>query len=102
MLTLTPDDLVKTHGEDQRPRIERGLKQVKALWKKEDGDLDAFVKQYFIGKPDELELTFKHFESNLEQLDGHMLEIGRECRKVSELEIGPKTPSDEIWAQYEP
>jgi hypothetical protein len=51
--TLT-DELVKQHGEEQRPRIERGLKQVQALWKKEDGDLAAFVKQHFISDPKQL------------------------------------------------
>jgi hypothetical protein len=103
MLTANPvDALLKLHGEEQRARIERGVSQCKALWRKEDGDFDAFVKEGFIAKPDELTVTFDHFESNLEQLDGHFLEIGRELRKVSELELGPKTKADEIFAQYEP
>ncbi|MBK7858575.1 MAG: hypothetical protein IPJ65_08125 [Archangiaceae bacterium] len=96
------DDLVKQHGEDQRARLERGVNQCKSLWKKDDGDFDAFVKQHFVSKPDELKLTFQHFEANLEQVDGHFLEIGRELRKATELELGPKTQADDIFATWEP
>ncbi len=99
--TLT-DELVKQHGEEHRARIERGLSQVKKLWKKEDGDLDAFARKHFLSKPDELARTFKTFEANFEAMDGHFLEIGRELRKATELDLGPKTLADDIFATYEP
>ena len=37
-------DLVKLHGEAQQTRIDQGVDQVAALWRKDDGDLAAFVK----------------------------------------------------------
>lgn len=103
MLTVSPvDTLIKQHGEAHRARIERGVNQCKALWRKEDGDLDKFVAEHFLSKPDELKLTFDHFEANFEQLDGHFLEIGRELRKMTELELGPKTKADDLFATWEP
>ena len=43
-LTALCSELVQKHGESQRPRIERGVRQVAALWRKDDGDLAAFVR----------------------------------------------------------
>src|SRR5262245_439931 len=42
-------ELVKKHGEPERPRIARGLKQIAALWRAEDGDLAAFAKEHYLG-----------------------------------------------------
>src|SRR5437868_4757957 len=42
------DALVKRHGEGQRARIERGMKQVAVLWRPQDGDeraRRAFVEE---------------------------------------------------------
>lgn len=94
--------LVKQHGEAQRPRIERGLAQVAALWRKDDGDLAAFASQHFVADPAQLDALFARFEANLEQLDGHLLEIGRELRKPTELDVGPLLPVDPLFAAYEP
>lgn len=94
-------ELVKQNGEAQRSRIERGVKQVAALWKKEDGDLPAFVKKHFIVDPVVLENTLKRFEGHLEQLDGHLLEIGRDWRAPQELDSGPLLDVDSIFAEYD-
>src|SRR5579862_8683256 len=63
--------LVQKHGEAQRARIERGVKQVAAYWRAEDGDLKAFVEDSFADDPAPLQ---KRFAMALEQLDGHFLE----------------------------
>lgn len=95
-LAATPMDteaiktkLVERHGEAQRDRIDRGVNQVAALWGKDDGDLSAFVTEAFISDPHEIDLSFRRFEELLEQVDGHFLEIGREVRRPTELELGP-------------
>ena len=46
-------ELVAKHGEAQRARIERGVEQVAAQWRQEDGDMAAFVREHFIerGRP---------------------------------------------------
>ncbi len=95
------DELVKQHGEAQRARVHRGLSQVNSLWKKEDGDLAAFAKKYFIADEAELNATFARFEGHLEQLDGHLLEIGRDWRAPQELDVGPLLPVDSLFAEYD-
>ena len=95
-------ELVKQHGEAQRARIERGVKQVAALWKPEDGDLPAFARKHFIVDPVLLERTLERFEGHLEQLDGHLLEIGRDWRGPQELDSGPLLDVDSIFAAYDP
>jgi hypothetical protein len=95
-------ELVKTHGDAQRARIAQGLQQVAALWRKEDGDLAAFAKEHFISDPARLEATFKRFEANLEQVDGHLLEIGRELRRPTELDLGPMEKVDPLFAAWDP
>ncbi|MFZ5440749.1 MAG: hypothetical protein ACOZQL_12130 [Myxococcota bacterium] len=96
------EELVKLHGEAQRARIERGLRQVASLWRKEDGDLAAFAKEHFLADPKELDATFARYEANFEQLDGHFLEIGRELRRPTELDVGPLLKVDPLFAEYDP
>jgi len=100
--TAVKAELVKQHGEAQRARIERGVDQVAALWRKEDGDLAAFAKENFLVDPKELDATFSRFEANFEQLDGHLLEIGRELRVPTELDVGPLLKVDPLFAAYDP
>lgn len=96
------DELMKKFGEAQRTRVQQGLKQVAALWRKEDGDLAAFAKENFIADQKELDDTFARFEANMEQLDGHLLEIGRELQKPTALDVGPLLKVDPMFAAYDP
>jgi hypothetical protein len=98
-------ELVTKHGEGQRARVERGLKQVASFWRAEDGDAAAFedfVRTNFAGEQATLDALFERFEHNLEQIDGHMQEIGREFRQQSDLDIGPVLPFDDVFAGYDP
>ena len=93
--------LLKKHGDSQRARIERGLKQVAAMWRRQDGDdraRRAFVEQWFESDPRKLSALLGRFEYTLEQVDGYFLDIGRELRRYSELELGPELPIDEQLA----
>lgn len=97
--------LVAKYGEAQRPRIHRGLKQVGEFWRSEDGDAAAFedfVLTNFAGDQAQLDVMFNRFERLLEQLDGHMQEIGREFRTQSDLDLGPIRSFDEMFAGYDP
>lgn len=94
-------ELVKQVGEPHQVRLERGVDQVAALWRPTDGDLAAFVKANFITDSKQLDETFKRFESNLEQLDGHFLEIGRALRSPVELDLGAPLPVDRLFAAYD-
>ncbi len=98
-------ELVARYGDQQRPRIQRGLKQVAEFWRAEDGDpatFEAYVRENFAGDQQTLDATFSRFESLLEALDGHMAEIGRVFRNQSDLDLGPILPFDESFAGYDP
>jgi hypothetical protein len=62
--------LIEKHGDQNRDRIEKGVKQMASLWEKEDGDASAFETfclDNFIGDPTQREQIFtrlcKHFET---------------------------------------
>jgi hypothetical protein len=104
-MTKLEAELVAKYGEGQRARVSRGLKQVANFWRAEDGDAAAFeefVRTHFAGEGQTLDTMFERFQYNLEQLDGHMQEIGREFRQQSDLDRGAILPFDEIFAGYDP
>jgi hypothetical protein len=73
-------ELVTRYGEAQRERARRGLAQVAALWRDEDGDPDAFadfIREQFAGTPAAQDALFARFEHNLEMME---LEIATEER----------------------
>jgi len=98
-------ELVCQFGEAQRPRIQRGLRQVAEFWRREDGDasvFEDFVRSNFAGDQATLDTVFHRFEHLLEQLDGHMHEIIREFRQQLDLDRGPLLPLDETFGGYDP
>jgi len=104
-LPKVESDLVAKYGEAQRPRIQRGLKQVADFWRAEDGDaavFEDFVRTNFAGDQTTLDALFSRMELILESIDGHMLEISRDLRQQSDLDLGLIYPYDEIMAGYDP
>ncbi len=104
-VTALERELVDKHGDEQRERIERGLRQVSDFWRIEDGNKDefeAFVRRNFADDQATLDTMFERFDKLLEQLDGHMLEILISFREQSDLDIGPILPFDEKFAAYNP
>jgi hypothetical protein len=95
------DGCVKHHGSAHTARIERGVKQVAALWRAEDGDLLELCKTQFVADEANLQQTFARLESSLEQIDGHLLEVGRELRKPTDLDMGPLLPVDALFSQLD-
>ncbi len=98
-------ELVAGHGEAQRERARRGLKQVGEFWRTDDGDqaaFESFVRANFAGDPATLDTVFARFERLLEQADGHLQEIGREFRNQADLDLGPMLPLDEAFAGFDP
>ncbi|HYJ44998.1 MAG TPA: hypothetical protein VEV81_00190, partial [Pyrinomonadaceae bacterium] len=98
-------ELVGKYGEEVRERAARGLRQVASFWRAEDGDaarFEDFVRTNFAGDQKTLDTMFERFEHNLEMIDGHMQEIGREFRQQSDLDVGPILPFDDVFAGYDP
>ncbi len=97
--------LVAKYGETQRVRAHRGLQQVAEFWRADDGDaavFEEFVNTNFAGDQATLDIMFSRFEDLLEQLYGHMHEIGRAFRQQMDLDSGPVQPFDEVFAGYSP
>jgi len=97
--------LVAKHGEAQRDRIHRGLRQLADRWRAEDGDereLAAFAEQNFLSDPRALEETARRLEYALEMLDGHANEVTREVGRFQVLEEGTRRPVDGLLAALSP
>jgi hypothetical protein len=98
-------ELAAKHGEAQRARIHQGLRQIAGFWRTEDGDsvaMASFVRENFAGDQATLDTLFSRWEAMLEQLDGHMTELGRAFRTQADLDRGPLLPLDETFAGYDP
>ncbi len=94
--------LLAKHGEPHRARIERGVDQVASFWRTSDGDLVAFVTAQFAAAPADVDALFARFEAQLEQLDGHRLEMARTLRWHSDVDTGPMLPVDGLFAALDP
>ncbi len=97
--------LVQRHGEKQATRLKQGLRQVSELWRESDGNaavFSEFVSTHFCGDQASLDALFERFQRRIEVIDGHMVEMGYEFRKHTDLENGKVLPFDEIFASYSP
>lgn len=98
-------ELSARYGESQRARILKGISQVAAYWRPEDGDpaaFEEFIRSNFIADQKVLDDTFARLEYVLEQFDGHMLELTRFFREPVDLDRGPILAVDNTLAGYEP
>lgn len=98
-------ELVSRHGEAQRVRVQRGLRQVGQLWRAEDGDgpvVEEFVRANFAGDPATLDALFERFQRRLEVLDGHLTELRYEFKLHTDLDRGAVLPFDEAFSAHEP
>lgn len=96
------DKLVSKHGEAQRARIQQGLTQVAARWRAEDGDMTTFVQEHFLADQAAIDATFARLERLMEQLEGHLHEMGMELRWATDIDSGPLLGVDPLLAAYEP
>lgn len=93
------------YSETVYERIDRGVKQTAALWRIEDGsfaDFKSFCENYFIADPELLENTLERFESQLESIDGHFHEIGRDLADPIQLMMGDVLSVDYLFAELAP
>src|SRR5262245_48402419 len=64
-------ELVTRFGEPQRAQIHRGITQVAALWRPEDGDaaaFAAFVRDNYAGDAKARDALFDRYQHNLEMI----------------------------------
>lgn len=96
---------ILTQKYGQSERIEKGVRQVSALWTDEDGtaeEMKNFCMQFFISDPTKLDELTKRFEKNLDTLGGHIREIYRNFNENVHLEKGEMQPIDLLFAEYNP
>jgi hypothetical protein len=98
-------ELTSAHGEAIRERLRRGMRQVAAFWRADDGDAAAFeevVRTHFAADRDVRDQMFDRLQGVFEQLDGLMLEAVRELRMHGDVDRGPILPFDQILIGYNP
>ncbi|MEJ5167177.1 MAG: hypothetical protein WHV67_09145 [Thermoanaerobaculia bacterium] len=96
--------LLEKYGKAHQERIKTGLKQVSALWQKEDGSDEEFlqfVEENFAASPEELSLIFKRFERVFESLDGHFNIMGRNLRWFADVDEGKMILLDEYLSAFD-
>lgn len=103
-IAATIDRLAAKHGEDQRARIEQGVRQVAGLWLEQDGtaeELADFCAAHFAAGAGRNEV-FARFEENLEQLEGSFSALTLQLRRHMDEETGPLLPVDRLFAEFSP
>jgi hypothetical protein len=99
------EKLTISHGGQSRNRIEKGVRQVADLWTTSDGTEQEFIdfcQKHFISDPSVLEQTFLRFDSNLETISGHAVEVSRDLSRALQVEVGAILPVDYLFAEYDP
>ena len=95
--------LIRKFGEENRDRLETGVKQVCDFWRAEDGDL-ATLKQFcldnFISDQAELLKAFEHIEKTFETMGGVLVELNRDLRWYLDVPTGPILPIDYLLANF--
>ena len=97
--------LIKTNGESNKTLIEKGVRQVAALWTEKDGtvkDFEAFCLKNYIASPEMKEKIFQRISTNFETLNGYFNRISLDLKRPMALDMGETYPIDEIFSAYEP
>src|SRR5512138_720231 len=97
--------LTALYGEAAKPRIEKGINQVAALWTEKDGPVTEFetlCTDYFVGDPQKRNLLFTRLSNNYESIFGHFNMISLDQKRAMHLDIGEMLKVDEVFGAYEP
>ncbi len=91
-------------GEASAFRIERGVEQVAALWREQDGNAEAFAqfcKSSFVGDTAALATLFTTLERNFEVMGGYFHKMDVELKMPLQLEGPAITPVDMMFGSYD-
>ena len=97
--------LMTTHGAGERTRIERGLSQVAACWRADDGtptEMADFCTARFVAEGTQLTRLLDRLEGALEQIGGHLYEMRRTLRRHSDLAGDEFAGIDDMLATFDP
>ncbi len=96
--------IVSEVGETSRFRVDRGVAQVAALWRKEDGtseEFKAFCKTGFVADETKLDTLFGKLQRNLEIISGYYHKIDLQLKEPVQLTGAEITPLDELFGGYD-
>ncbi len=91
-------------GDASAFRIERGVEQVAALWREQDGNAEAFAqfcKRSFVGDTAALATLFATLERNFEVMGGYFHKMDVELKMPLQLEGPAITPVDMLFGSYD-
>ncbi len=97
--------LINTYGNNAQFRIERGVKQAAAFWKKEDGsekDFEQFCTNEFVATETGLDTLFLKMQRNYEILFGNFNKISLGLKEPLHLDGPPLLPIDQLFGGYDP
>ncbi len=97
--------LTQKYGSPEAVRMEKGVKQIAALWGQKDGSEEAFESfclQYFVGDPGKRDQLFDRLSNNFESIFGHFNMISLDLKRGMHLDIGEMLDIDPVFAAYEP
>ena len=90
-------------GEDHAFRMERGVRQVAALWREQDGSAEDFAQfcfTSFVADTAALSTLFSTLERNFEVINGYYHKMDVELKAPLQLEGPELTPVDMLFGSY--
>ncbi|HUW06285.1 MAG TPA: hypothetical protein VMW01_08480 [Williamwhitmania sp.] len=100
------DSLVVKNGDAQKVFIDKGVKQVAALWQTTDGnesDFISFCINNYQGNTASREKLFTKLSHGFEVLNGNYSKINKELQRPLQLDRGDTvTPIDELFGAFNP
>jgi hypothetical protein len=104
------DELVKANGEEQRPLIQKGVKQIANLWITGTADscdgttaqFQQFCLENYVADKDKKLALFDAAQRHFEIIYGHFNKMSLDLKRPAHLEGYDVTKIDEMIAGYEP
>ena len=96
--------LIDSLGESAKFRVERGVKQVAALWVESDGnetEFTQFCRDNFISDTTKLRALYQRLEQNFETLNGYFHQIDVKLKEPIQLTGYESTPLDMLFGGYD-
>ena len=103
LIGKTITEMTGTFGSDNNFRISKGVNQVAALWRTEDGSSDEFTKfcsENFISDKVELKTVFDKLSNYFEIINGNFHKIDVGLKENLHLEIGEIDNIDKLFGGY--
>jgi hypothetical protein len=104
-VTSVIKQLTDRHGEQNRPRIEKGVGQMAALWEEKDGsvsEFEDFCLNSFVGCPNEREQVFERLCKQFETIYGGFTKMSVSVMEPVHIIDYAPLPVDAMFASWSP